>query len=404
MSSAATKLFIILLFIWKTNGQFNVSDSINSFSVNLLAATNSEAGESLNIAFSPFTVWNLLAIIEEGARGNTAKQLETSLQIPNDRNVVRNNYRSLRNSLLKQTPGVELEISNGLFIHKSFPLKPNFERAVTQFYDVQITSVDFKNPNSATQAINRQVASATRNRIPQLVSPSDTDANNIFIFLTSVLFFKGQWRMPFNKTATTKDAFFDEKNNKIGDVNMMYQVGFFPFSRIESLKAYAVELPYGNGEKSMVILLPFKGVATVSSVLNSLSRMKFSQILKQLDDTEKMYVDEEVHVYLPKFKITSDVNLNKVLDKMGIKDLFESQKADLLDMAHHYLYVSRIIQKAEIEVDEEGTVAAAASAASFFNKSTPPVIRANHPFLYFIVDKHNKSILFCGKVSNPKTL
>ncbi|XP_019867498.1 serine protease inhibitor 77Ba [Aethina tumida] len=393
--------FIFMTLILAISSQ-NISNSVNDFAVNLLAVTTSEAGDNLNVALSPFTIWTLLTIISEGAEANSLKQLVNVLKL-NNHNLkqIRAEYRNLLSSLTQDADGTHLDFSSAIFTNNKYKLRETFQRTAQQFYDVKVQPIDFKN-KAAVQQINKYIESGTKNRIKGLVKEFDiVDAQ---IFLTSVLYFKGEWKTPFNKTATKTDAFYDEKNNRIGNVEMMYQSHTFPFSRIDEIKAFAVELPYGrDGKMSMIIILPYKG-NHVSNTLNLLSRVTFKRVLDLLGDAEEQYVDEDVQVYLPRFKIHSEFFMNRVLIKMGIKDIFNSQDAELLGILDQYLYITKLLQTANIEVDEEGSIASAAAGASFAYKSPPPKFQANHPFLYFIVDKPTQSIIFAGKLSNPSTI
>lgn len=174
-----------------------------------------------------------------------------------------------------------------------------------------------------------------------------------------------------------------------------------------------------QGDKmSMFVILPRKK-QTLEKVLQLLTTMPIAKLIEILADAEQQFVDEDVEVYLPRFDTNSDLNLNIVLQQMGITEIFDPDVADLLGIYPEYLYVSRIIQKAEIEVNEEGTVAAAAAGkftssimrlgwcflflgGAFAYKSPPPIFRANKPFAYLIIDKQTRSIVFAGKVSSPK--
>ncbi|XP_018569245.1 serine protease inhibitor 77Ba [Anoplophora glabripennis] len=379
--------------------QFSLSDSVNAFAIDLLEETINLAGDSLNVAISPYTVWSLMNILAEGSRNNTARQLENALRIPQDKTALRKNFQNFTNTLLTKTNGATLDIDTAMFTNENFPLKNNFRAIIDQYYKVAVNQLDFKNSALAASSINKHVALVTRDRIKQLVIPADV--KNAQVFLTSVLYFKGLWKMPFNTSATHKETFYDEKNNKISEVDMMFQIGVFPYSRMEEIKGHVLDLPYGQDRKmSMIVILPFKG-ESITGVLNYLSKMPFSSVIKSLEDAEKEFVDEDIHVYLPKFKISSDFVLNGPLIKIGIKDVFSSEEADLVGMFDHFLYVSKVIQKAEIEVNEEGTIATAASGAALQNKSQPPKFRANRPFLYFIVDRSTRSVMFAGKVTNP---
>ncbi|KAF7269551.1 hypothetical protein GWI33_017442 [Rhynchophorus ferrugineus] len=384
-----------------TQEKFNIAESINKFSIDLLHATASHANDVTNIALSPFTIWTLLSIIAEGSYDSTADQLNKALRQPQNKNSVRDTYQRLGSSLGMKSDGAEFETSTGIFPSEEYKIKEKFRSVIKQFYNSSIQSMNYNDANSAASTINKYVSSATKNRIPNLINPHDVV--NAKLFLTTTMYFKGQWQVPFNQTATRPADFFNENKNKIGTVDMMYQSYPYPYGRLDKLKAFALELPYGFDDQfSMLILLP-RGAQTTQNILNALKGESITDILALLNRNHQKF-DDNINVSLPKFKITSDFNMDTPLYEMGIKDMFDSQRANLLGIFNHYVYVSRIIQKAEIEVDEEGTVATAAGGAVILNRIPPPNFLANRPFLYFIVHKTSGTVIFAGRVSNPQTL
>ncbi|KAF2882755.1 hypothetical protein ILUMI_23419 [Ignelater luminosus] len=395
-------IFSVLAQTNEINAVRDVSSSLNQFALHLLSATTDQCGDKLNLAISPYTVWSLMTIIAEGARGNTARQLEDVLKIPSNENkdLFRHNYKSLTKYLLQRADSVQLDISSAIFTTQEQELNRTYQAITKSYYGVDVMPTNFNNLVQAVDSINSYVSRATHNRIQKFVKIDDIiDAQ---IFMVATLFFKGQWKAPFNETF--EDTFIDEFGNAKGPVKMMYQIGPFPYSIIPNLKAHAIELPYGKGDRmSMIVILPRKG-EPLSSFLKQLAELPFSTVLDTLESAAEEYGEEDVQVYLPKFTITSDLNMNSVLDQMGIKDVFNAETADLLGIFPHYLYVSRVIQQAKIEVNEEGTVATAAAGASISYKSPPPKFYANRNFVYFIVDKVTKSIIFAGKVTNPNTI
>ncbi|KAL3289595.1 hypothetical protein HHI36_023008 [Cryptolaemus montrouzieri] len=390
--------FLLLASIRAQNE--GIGDSLNKFAARLLQVTANEAGDKMNLALSPYTVWSLLSIITEGARENTASELEAALEIPKDKSKFREEYGVLRKTLLKPTEGVTLELSSGIFTNKIHPLKKKFRQLMNYYYNVDITPVDFRDTKASTDFINKYVADATKNRIPNLLL--EGDVQNAEIFLTSTLYFKGDWKLPFNKTATQKVPFFDEKNAQIGQVDMMFTKRFVPFSKMDEIKSSVVLLPYGDGNKmSMIVILPKKG-SSVSEVLELLIESPMTKIYERLRKEEQQYYDDEINIYLPKFSISSDLNLMIALYKMGVKDVFDFSTANLLDMVDQYLFISGLIQKAEIEVNEEGTVASAAAGASAIYKQQTPNFIANRPFIYALYDSEAKSVIFNGIYRTPQ--
>ncbi|XP_017777866.1 PREDICTED: antichymotrypsin-2-like isoform X2 [Nicrophorus vespilloides] len=399
-----TQPFLLVSFVLylanAQNGIETVSSGLDQFALKLLTQTAEAAGDNLNIALSPFTIWTLLTIISEGANKNTLRELENSLGIPAaDKSVFRNNFRALSSDLKRNADGVTLDITNAIFTTNEFPLNTTFQAVSQSTYGVDVIPVDFRNSRGAVNTINNYISRATQNRIPNFVNAADVA--DAAIFMTSALFFKGQWRYRFDSAQTKPETFYNDAGNSIGRVQMMYQSGPFPYTLVSYLNAHAVELPYGNSDKvSMIVIVPRKGVKLLT-VLRAIASRPVSELLNTLDRVQKEFSEEEVDVYLPKFKIESELNLNGVLNKMGINEVFNSEKADLLGIFPQYLYLSRVLQKAVIDVDEEGTIAAAAAGASIVYKTTQPKISANKPFAFFIVDKSTRSIIFAGKVSNP---
>lgn len=372
--------------------------SLDQFSLKFLAKTSRQIGDTINIALSPYTIWSLLNIIREGALENTAVELENVLGIPSnqDKDLFRRNFQMLGKYLSrKNNADVTLETTNSIFTAADQELQPTYLQMVERFYQAEILPVDFRNSNEAINIINNRVSNATKGRIPNFIK--EGDIQNAEIFISSILFFKGLWANQFNKSATTREAFYDENGKEIDKVDMMNSFDIYPFSMILSNTATAVELAY-KGNMSMIAILPKQGI-TLQSVLDNLAEQPFSTILDALERSMIDFGDDPVHVHIPKFTITSDLTINAILYQMGIRDLFNVDRANLLGMFNHYLYVSRILQRAEIQVDEEGTVASAASGANIQNKTRPPRFLANRPFAYFIVDKLSRAIIFAGKFS-----
>lgn len=184
---------------------------------------------------------------------------------------------------------------------------------------------------------------------------------------------------------------------------MMFQRGVFPYIAWAELDSHLLELPYGrNGEMSMILFLPRKGV-TLASVAKKISNMPLSRIFDELKKSHQDFDEEEVEVHIPRFSTVSDFNLPGLLSEMGITSLFYQEEADLSRSSKYATFISHILHKVQIEVTEEGTVAASLAAGVFANKATPPRFYANRPFSYMIIEKVNNVPLFCGQVQNPNT-
>ncbi|KRT79823.1 hypothetical protein AMK59_7056 [Oryctes borbonicus] len=390
-----------LICIASTQIQLNsVSTALNQFALNFLAETCTQADASLNLALSPYTIWNVMAIINEGARKNTELQLERTLGIPSNR-TLREQFRKLQQSLnkqiLKNSNGVSLDTLNAVFTRLEKKINPEYQQLIQKLYNVDVTALDFNNAKYATKFINGKLSNVTRGRVDEIVQEGDlTDAQ---IFVTSALFFKGLWNLKFNISSTKEESFYNDRREVIGTVPMMYNKGLFPLTKVLNDKAFALELPYLDEKMSMIIILPVS--TTLQTVVDMLARKSFKTILDDLERSSAIFRNDPVKVYIPRFKIKSDLNLNYVLDRMGIQDVFNSAVADLLGISVDPMHLSRVIHKAEIEVDEDGTVASSISAGEIENKQPPVKIKVNRPFAYFVYDKETQSIVFMGKYSSP---
>ncbi|XP_055696770.1 serine protease inhibitor 77Ba [Phlebotomus papatasi] len=379
-----------------------ISDGSEHFALQLFKGVIEEnSAQNYNFIMSPFSIWSLIVLLVEGSGGRTLSEIESVLGLPKNIAYVRDGYRQIRNALNVNTSTLEISTLHAMFSDKNRPVHPDFERRIEQFYYTEVIPVNYLETLQTAQTINRYVATATGGKINQILKRGDLmDANMILI---SAIFFRGQWRSPFNVSQTTEEPFYDEFGKTQGKVNMMFQRGSFPYTAIADLDAHILELPYGNLNRlSMIILLPRKGTP-LGQVIEKLANVRLQRVYDELKKAADEYEDDEVEVYMPRFKITADFVLNRVLEKMGLLDIFSPTNANLSKITSSQIYLSRLIHKATIEVNEEGTVASAVTAGVFANKATPPRFYANRPFAYLIVDKTTNILLFCGQVKNPNT-
>ncbi|XP_058451592.1 serine protease inhibitor 77Ba-like [Malaya genurostris] len=358
-----------------------------------------------NIIVSPLSVWSLLALITEGASGNTLSELLHVLNV-HDQNEIKYNYKKLQETINVNTSEVKISSSQFIFTDINRPVHRDFDSNIDRYYGEQLLeALDFSSsPEAIKQSydrINQIVASATEGQIMKAVHPNDIIQARMVIL--SVLFFKGEWTLPFNRTLTTPTPFYDENERKVGNVQMMYQKAVFPFAAFRELEAQVVELPYGSDRHlSMMLILPRKGVS-LQNVIRRLADFNMETIYQELKQAAIEYEDDEVEVYLPRFEITADYNLIPVLQDMGIRDALNKDTANFNKIAND-IFLGSVIQKCKIVVNEEGTTAAAVTAAVFANKATPPRFFANRPFAFLIVDKRYDLILFMGQVKDPHSV
>jgi serpin B len=261
-------------------------------------------------------------------------------------------------------------------------------------YQAGLKEVDFiDDTEGARKAINAWVAKATNDKIKELIKPGILSVDTRLV-LSNAIYFKAAWLRPFSPKDTKPGEFTTGAGKKV-KVPMMHaglRTNYF-----DDGKVLGVELPYENRELAMIVLMP-KKAADLSELEKELTAIQLKKWLAKLSD-------HQVKVMLPRFKVTAEFHLNKVLKQLGMKDAFERSKADFSGMTtRERLFISHVVHKAFVDVNEAGTEAAASTAVVMDRTSLPPpgVFNADHPFLFLIRDAKTGSILFMGRVGDPK--
>lgn len=391
--------FLVILFVCLPSClcEIDFSERSRNFSIELLHFTQLEADG--HVVISPFGIWTLMTGVALGATGESFKQLSRAFILPKNPNTLIQGYKGLTKSVLDpKTKGVELTSKNFVFLDNGFSIYPEFESTIQNDFGASVKVFDFKDPNSAAKLANSYIQSSG-GRVSNVLKSDDFAESRMI--LTNVISFKGLWSFPFNKTETTRQAFYDENKRKVGEVNMMYQKAQIPFSSITELKAFVIELPYGNDNKySMLVLLPHNGVK-VAQMYKNFATVSFKDVIQKLKDDEEEFGLVDIEVQIPRFKISTNVVLNKPLNYMGVYDIFEPDVASFQRATREKIFVSAIVHKADIEVTEEGTVASASTSAYFADRISAPRFQANKPFVYFVIEKSTTSVIFGGIYSKP---
>jgi len=395
-----------------------VVEGNNKFALALYAKLSGRQG---NLFFSPYSISTALAMTYTGARGKTAGQMAKVLRFPTepDRALDSDNQGRLSHRIeekvmgverlseafaklqktLKADPkkkGYELNIANALWGQQDYDFLEDFLTLVEAGYDGQLSKVDFAaDAQAARKTINAWVEKKTNNKIKELIKPGVLTALTRLV-LTNAVYFKGNWEDQFDKKWTHPGPFTLADGKKV-DVPMMNQTEEFKYAETESLQA--LELPYVDNELSMIVLLPKKN--------NGLSDLEKTLTAEQLSQWLGKLRKRKVIVSIPKFKMTSRFSLAAVLKSMGMTDAFAPTAADFSGMnGKKDLFISAVIHEAYVEVNEEGTEAAAATGVvvglTSVSPVRPPIFRADHPFIFLIRDNRTESILFIGRVANPK--
>jgi len=370
-----------------------VRQSANHFAVKLYPRLRSP--DRTNILFSPFSIYTALSMTQAGARGVTAEEMASVLEVPHgwDQEHLHKAYDELLKSLARSEvkPSFQLDIANRLWLAQGVDLREQFIQLLKNHYGTGVGSVNFKGePEQARLEINRWVAEQTKNRIPELFLPG-TISDQTVLVLANAIFFKGQWAKPFDPKRTRPGEFHVSPEQTV-QVPMMFQHGQYHHAEFKELQL--LELEYAGKSASMVILLPNEGFD-----VKQIEEMLTQQLDHWLETLEATMPDSLI-VRLPRFRITSRCPLVEPLKGMGLVSPF-SDKADFSGMCSPcHLSLSNIVHQASVEVNEEGTVATGATG-TVVTRGVLDEFHVDHPFLFLIRDLHTGVILFLGRVSNP---
>ena len=373
-----------------------LADAHNAFALDLYKQL---AGEGENIFYSPYSIYMALLMTYAGAAGDTASQMESTLHLPYSQEEVHAVMNALNlqlkaNSMVDDKPAFTLNIVNQLWGQAGYAFLPEFLNTLSQNYNAGLKTVDFAaDPEGARELINLWVEAQTNEKIRDLI-PEGVLNELTRLVITNAVYFKAAWLSPFDP-ANTKNGSFTLLDGTQADVPMMHQSS--------SMRAYvsqdvqAVELPYEGGTYSMVALMPTAG--NLDTFEQSLTAESLQDILNQLERAS-------VTLSMPKFKFDAAFALNDALEGMGMTDAFDPMKANFSGMdGTTSLYISSALHKAFVDVNEEGTEAAAATAVAIGLTSAPGqsyTIMLDHPFLFLIRDNATGTLLFVGRMADPR--
>ncbi len=346
-----------------------------------------------NVFLSPFSISSALAMTYAGARGQTAEEMARALHFDLPQEELHQGFSELFKRLDSSGKGYKLNIANALWGQKGYHFEPDFIGLTNKYYGGGFKEVDFAGATEQSrQTINKWVEDKTENKIKELLKQGDIKSLTRLV-LTNAIYFKGNWEVQFDKKKTRISPFYISEKDKV-DVPMMEQKGRFNY--VEDDEVQVLELPYSGKELSMVIILPKSNIA-LSAVEKKLSFDKLQSWLSSLSENK-------VDVYMPRFKIEERYVLNEILEQLGMPSAFEPGAADFSGMTgRKNLYIGLVVHKSFVEVNEEGTEAAAATAVVMNTKALVenPVFRANRPFIFLIRDTRSGTILFIGRLVYP---
>jgi serpin B len=342
-----------------------------------------------NVFYSPFSIETALAMTYEGARGITADEMQDVLHLPSENRQA--SFAKVINKINAGSKDYQLSTANALWAQKDYPFLDSYFNLVNNYYGGKVTNLDFKTDTENSRlTINKWVEEQTNDKIKDLI-PQGILSGMTKLVLTNAIYFKGKWVKQFDEK-NTEDADFKTDSGIVTAKMMELTEERFNYAENDALQI--LELPYNGNDTSMIIILPKQDLASIDASLNAESLELWKQSMSS----------QMVDVYIPKFKFETKYMMREMLVSMGMREAF-SDEADFSGMTGKKdLMIDQVIHQAFVEVNEEGTEAAAATAVVM--KVTAinleqKVFRADHPFIFIIQQKDTGNILFMGRVENP---
>jgi len=374
-----------------------LAQSNNGFALALYQALRDQDG---NLIYSPYSIFQALLMTAAGAEGATASQMATVLGVDLNNPEIHNLMNALNKALTTQPEYLQSDaqpltfnIANAVWAQKDFHFEQSFLDTLSANYNAGLKLVDFNKPEDARALINLWVAAQTNNKIQELIPEGLLDQMTRMV-LTNAIYFKGAWSNQFEEK-DTEDGSFTLLDGSSKTVPFMH--GNFTLSALVSDKIQAIRLPYEGGTYAMAAIMPLENFADFEAQLTAAD---LEQLLNSLQSSSAM-----VDLSMPKFQAESRFGLGEILAGLGMPDAFDAQKADFSGMTGKPdLMISSVLHQATIDVNEEGTEAAAATAVAMSLTSMPGqsyTIRLDKPFIYVIYETTTNTITFMGRVVNP---
>ena len=376
-----------------TSAEIGLVEAGEEFAFDFLGQIVGEEDAAANVFVSPLSASMALGMTLAGAEGETFDAMRSALRLSGlEREEIGEAYRSLMELLADLDPAVRMEIGNSVWNREGFTLEEPFVAEVERDFLARVQGLDFSDPASA-DVINGWVRDATEGLIEDIVQPPIDPLT--MLFLINAIYFEGQWTAEFDP-ARTRTGDFRRLDGSVAAAPFMWMSdGEFPFAAGPDY--LAIELPYGGEAFAMTIVLPSESVG-IDAFVASLDAEAWSRIVDGLATTELL-------VGIPKFSLEYEKSLNEALQALGMGIAFDETAADFSRMHRDAvamgLHISRVKQKAFVEVDERGTRAAAATSVEIGVTSAPPTFVADRPFLFAIRERLSGTLLFTGVVKDP---
>lgn len=382
-------LLLALLAGLSASGQ-RASNTLNFFAIDLYKGLKFD--ESENVVYSPFSIVPAFGMVTLGAKGETQKQLNTTFHFDSNKKSHQTIGMLQRDILSSASDDVTITVANKAWMQKEYGILGSYRKNLKKYYRAAMYRVDFiKDSELSRQIINQSVESDTKGHIKNLL-PQGSISELTRLVLTNAIYFKGKWKEPFEPEKTKERDFSLTDGSK---VKHQFMSADKTFGYFKGDNYAALEMDYKGEDFSMIIVLPHEGTP-LSKVENSFTDTKYNELINAI-------APQKTLVFIPKFTVESGFSMKKVLGEMGLTVPF-TDNADFSGISGNKdLKISEAYHKALIEVSEEGTKAAAATAVVVAMKSMPNfnVFDANRPFMFILRHKPTNTILFIGRVAKP---
>ncbi|MGA1873485.1 MAG: serpin family protein [Thermoplasmatota archaeon] len=374
-------------------GGLEITEANNRFGIDIYKEVWDEGP---NAFISPWSIFTALSMTYEGARGVTAEEMQDVLHLPVNETERRSSFARVQNEINDMDGTCEINTANAIWPQYDYHFLEEYIDIIETYYASKVENLDFKtDPEGSREIINEWVEDRTNDRIKDLLAQGSIDPLTRMV-LTNAIYFKGDWLSQFDP-ADTRDKTFYVNGNEEHSVPTMTFDGEVELNYYEDDDLQALELPYSGEELSMLLLLPEEKDG-LSNLVSDLS-------VELLDDVRSGLSEQKVSVNLPKFKLETDYELIESLSDLGMPHAFDGG-ADFSGMdGTGGLFISGVFHKAFVEVNEEGTEAAAATAVVMTLSANGPrhiYFTADHPFMFIIQQKATGNILFMGSLSDPR--
>jgi serpin B len=369
--------------------QTEVAEATTRFALDLYGELKAGGG---NLFLSPYSIAAALSMTYAGAASVTAEEMARVLHVPEDSGHWHQAFGLLQDRLSGSGNGYTLSIANRLWGQQGYAFLPRFLSVTKDSYGAGLEQLDFSAPEEARTTINDWVAEETQQKIKDLL-PRGTIDDSTRLVLTNAIYFKGTWLTQFDVERTTDRPFYVEAERTVM-VPMMHRKGRFAYGELDGVKV--LRMPYGGNQISMVLLLPDEA-GGLPALEEDLTQQRLDAWIGSLNELE-------VQVAIPRFTVTSSLDLGSFLPGMGMASAFDPRTADFSGMTgKRDLFISAAVHQAYVEVNEEGTEAAAATGVVMgLTSARPgPSFIADHPFVFLIRDESSGTVLFLGRIQDP---